>query len=131
MCVLGERSYTNHMLCPGLMRREIEEKVCRGLEREGGRRERERERERRERECFILYIVLQGYFQSCLERRKRRYITTKVNLREVCNVQLAVASITCNSVAFQSVGHEVATYEDVVKLMPDINRRRPIVLIGP
>ena len=30
----------------------------------------------------------------------------------------------------QSVGHEVVTYEDVVKLMPDANRRRPIVLIG-
>ena len=30
----------------------------------------------------------------------------------------------------QSVGHEVVTYEDVVKLMPDTNRRRPIVLIG-
>ena len=33
-------------------------------------------------------------------------------------------------VAFQNVGHEVATYEDVVKLMPDMNRKRPIVLIG-
>ena len=31
---------------------------------------------------------------------------------------------------FQSVGHEVATYEDVIKLMPDYSRRRPIVLIG-
>ena len=33
-------------------------------------------------------------------------------------------------VALQSVGHEVATYEDVVKLMPDLQRKRPIVLIG-
>ncbi len=36
----------------------------------------------------------------------------------------------CLLVAFQNVGHEVATYEDVVKLMPDMNRKRPIVLIG-
>ena len=34
------------------------------------------------------------------------------------------------STAFHSVGHEVATYEDVVKLLPDPNRRRPIILIG-
>ena len=45
-------------------------------------------------------------------------------------LHLSLLTILVVIVVFQSVGHEVATYEDVIKLMPDYSRRRPIVLIG-